>query len=247
MKKLLSAIILLVVVSSCFKGSYYESSYTLVADFEYSNLNYDEIFGKDSVYYDDAFVYGDFGFYNKHESTSFDGGMALSIAKNPHLSEGTSYTDDISPYSVYNKYAAGQTNTFAVFYENNVLSMMPEHEVCFGYTSIGTCTMSYCYVNNTTLVAASILDDRSPYKFSDGDYLKLVATGYLNGTKTGEASISLAEFNSARDSVVSEWTKFDLSALGSVEYVDFSFETSKQNMPKYACIDDFTASIAIKQ
>ena len=78
-----------------------------------------------------------------------------------------------------------------------------------------------------------------------GDRLTLKATGYLNGIKTGEESIALAEFTAKKDSIVSTWTKFDLSGLASVDFVDFEVVSTREEVPAYFCMDDFVASVTV--
>ena len=81
--------------------------------------------------------------------------------------------------------------------------------------------------------------------FVDGDKLTLKATGYLDGVKTASAVIDLAEFSAQKDSIVSTWTRFDLGALGNVDYVDFDVISTKEDMPAYFCLDGFVASVTI--
>ena len=77
--------------------------------------------------------------------------------------------------------------------------------------------------------------------------MTLKATGYLNGTKTDSAEIMLAERVSGRDSIVSKWTTFDLSKLGSVDKVDFELIIPEgKDVPATVCIDEVLTSVTVQ-
>ena len=82
--------------------------------------------------------------------------------------------------------------------------------------------------------------------------MKLTATGYASGAKTGSSEILLAsnakQVTDGRDSTMCTWTKLDLSALGNVDYIDFTLSFSDENqttIPQSFCLDDFYANIHI--
>ncbi|GEM_PF-3213122 len=73
----------------------------------------------------------------------------------------------------------------------------------------------------------------------DGYFFKVVATGYNGETKTGEIDINLAE----GENVIENWTNIDLSSLGAVTKVVFTFDGSDQGAyglqtPKYFAFDN---------
>ena len=243
MKRLFFILSIVLMVSSCFgDGPMTTKSYTLVASFEYSEQTYtdEEFFGADSLYFDAVngmgFGYGDMNFFHKADTVAgeFKGGFLLSYLDIP-TSEVTEGLDN--RYRVNSTQGLGR-NTFAVFHQNEDESMMPEHDSRFLWTQYGTCVMVGCHVNNTVMVADSIKAN-----FQIGDRLVVKATGWLNSQKTGEAEVILADFSAQKDSIVTAWTEFDLSELGSVEYVDFEIESSNQSVPLYFCIDNITASV----
>ena len=82
--------------------------------------------------------------------------------------------------------------------------------------------------------------------FEKGDYLKLIAKGYLDGELTAEAEIKLAEYSADKDSIVTSWTTFTLDKLGSVDKVDFELQSSKEGIPSSFCMDNFTAQVHLK-
>jgi hypothetical protein len=77
--------------------------------------------------------------------------------------------------------------------------------------------------------------------FEDGDKLVLTATGWREGGEKTTASIVLAQ----KDTVMYNWTKFDLSKLGFVDYIDIEVVSTNPNVPAYCCIDNFSAGINI--
>lgn len=242
----------MVALSSCVTDSEYSYSYPLVAGFEYTAIDYAKVFGTDSLYYDSDHGYGIgweyLAFRHKVDTVNavFEGGMLLSYLKGKafdmtdslSMAKGDSlaFAEDgfrVNENSAYD-------NTYAVYYGNPEASMMPEHDVQFLATNNGTCTMNACLVNNTGYVAYKVAQC-----FEAGDRLTLKATGYLDGAKTGEASISLADFSAQKDSIVTSWTYFDLSPLGTVEYVDFEVISTKEDVPAYFCLDGMFANIAL--
>lgn len=77
----------------------------------------------------------------------------------------------------------------------------------------------------------------------DGDYLKLIATGYdANDEVTGTAEFLLASCENGVQNVVDQWTWWDLSSLGTVESIDFTMESTDVgtygiNTSTYFCMD----------
>ena len=82
--------------------------------------------------------------------------------------------------------------------------------------------------------------------FKKGDRLVVKATGYLDGRKTGEAELALADFSEKKDSIVSIWTPFEFGKLGFVEYVDFEIISTDPNVPTYFCMDNMVAEIDLE-
>ncbi len=230
--------------TSCFNGIFAE--YTLQSSFEYNFAEEDKVFDSDSSFWKYSFSYGDLAFFNTNESESrFIGGFALSKAHRANVSNVP--LAEINEFAVYGTSGAGKSKTFVVFHENFDPNQMPAHDIGFASAALGTCTMLSCSVNNTALTVAAIQDEASGNKFSDGDYLKLKATGYLSGAVTGEAEITLAECKEGELTYIKDWTNFSLAALGNVEYVDFTFDTSKASLKRYVCIDDVMANIRVEE
>ena len=88
-------------------------------------------------------------------------------------------------------------------------------------------------------------------KFAAGDWFKVTITGYRTKIQTGGVDVYLADFRNGKTSLLKAWQKVDLSALGLVDSVAFSFDSSDKgqwgvNTPSYVCIDniEFTKTLA---
>ena len=251
MKKILFAIFAGLTLVSCLPDAEYSQTFPVYASFEYSKVDYDA----DTLFYKSNFGYGlgwDYiGFLHKVDTVdwSFDGGMLLSAKKgtlyNPADTVAMAKSDSLvfaqDRFRVNSVRDAINNNAYLVYYGNPDSSMMPAHDIEFLADEYGTCQVYQCYVNNTSYVAYKVAQH-----FETGDRLTLKATGYLRGAKTGEASITLADFSTQKDSIVSTWTQFDISKLGVIDFIDFNVESTKKEVPAYFCMDYFTASITIE-
>lgn len=111
-------------------------------------------------------------------------------------------------------------------------------------------------ITNTTYAALSMLNGDSFAKQFGGttgldpDYFRLIIEGLDDGgASTGTVEFMLADYTAAgtaNDYVVTDWTFVDLSSLGVVSRLAFSFESSDVhptfgiNTPTYFAIDDLT-------
>lgn len=270
MKRFFYLIAVVFMASSCLgDGPTYEKSYTLNVNFEYS-FDYSQTFGPDSLWIDTVngvgIGYMDMAFYQKlnADKTELLGGFLVSyqeMPKSPQTDkEESSGQDDLGQdeessgqddnvaetvpvdktWRAYILEPSKTRNTYVVFHDTDE---MPEHDVEFLLPDYGTCVMSECYVTNTLAVAEAVAS-----QFETGDKLVVRATGYLGGLKTDSAEITLAEFSSQKDSIVSKWTKFDLSRLGSVQYVDFEVLVHSANplsVPADFCMDNMVSSVNV--
>lgn len=111
------------------------------------------------------------------------------------------------------------------------------------------------YVTNNTNVISAInngdgmsteTNGEVGLPFATGDYLKLIAHGFLNGTETNTVEFYLADYRSTQSDqhyALTTWEWMDLKALGNVDTVTFSFVSSKNNAygmttPGYFCLDN---------
>lgn len=242
MKRILIIIATLTLVMSCLEKSTYSQSGTVLATFEFSGLNF-----PDSLYFDTEYKVGIrwdlLEFYHKvgKETSEFEGGFIVSYLGMP----ASGVTDGLSndQYRAYMKpVKAGQRNTYLVFRQTD---SMPEHDMGFAFMksqgATGTCVMNSCHVNNTVAVAKAVNE-----QFVPGNKMVLKAKGYLGGAETATAEIMLAERTTSKDSIVSTWTEFDLSKLGSIDKVDFEILIPEGvDVPATVCIDNVIANVSL--
>ena len=104
--------------------------------------------------------------------------------------------------------------------------------------------VDHMYVVPTSYVLNSLMNgDGFSTPAGDNTWYKIVATGYdANEQATGTAEFMLCN---GKDNIVSEWTKFDLSALGKVVKITFNLAGSADligdyglNCPAYFAYDD---------
>lgn len=241
-------------LSSCFKSNYSES-YTLIANFEYGKML--EL-RKDSTYFaQDGFGIG-FNYlafcHNIDPTTKeYKGGFRLSalegqirpVKEEVEKNEQETTSEDVVLDMVWRAHSVPGANTYMVYYMSQD---RPEHDIEFLVPTNGTCVMKACQVTNTAKVAEEIAG-----KFGRGDKLMLKAVGYKDGKETGKAEIALADYTQndksgqPKDSIVSQWTTFDLSALQAVDKVKFELEVfSEKDVQKYFCIDNVVADITLE-
>ena len=237
MKKISFFVLAVLFAASCSIDGGYNQSYDQTISFEY-NVDYDEVFGEDSLYFDNVgkkgLMWNDLAFMHKvTDDGTFQGGFILSHL-NPAGKDAKPKDQVVSDYRVTGS-ASKKGNTYAVYKMNKDQMMMPERDFQFLMKDYGTCTVSHCLVNNTETVYDAAK------KFENGDKLVLTATGYLNGAVTGTAEINLA----LPDTTIYNWTKFDLSKLGNVDAIDFDLYSSRSDIPTMFCLDEMKAHVDI--
>ena len=246
MRRILFFIATSFMLASCSMDSTNKSSFPLLATFDYTDLSRDQTFQKDSIFFNKLYIddknqsalgWGNYiGFLSKLNDGKIgvSGGFILS-----------GFSGKVTEGSVETPYRSADTsivnNNYLVYIQKEDTSVMPEQDFIFSVPEYGTCNPLVCYVTNTTDVVESVKEN-----FVVGDKMILSATGYLQGAKTGKAEIVLAECNAVKDSIVTSWTKFDLSKLGNVDNVDFEIISSKADVPAYFCLDDFYAYIILE-
>jgi hypothetical protein len=148
-------------------------------------------------------------------------------------------------YSVYD--AKNNGNKFAVFYPpfSGFSAIQFENQLLIKVQSMKIC--------NVTYPALSMLNgDSFAKKFggstgNDPDYLKLKIYGLdATGNKLDSVDFYLADYrvaDNSKDYIVNKWTEVDLTKLGAVNQIAFSFESSDtgvygMNTPAYFSLDD---------
>lgn len=109
------------------------------------------------------------------------------------------------------------------------------------------------YVTNSAC-GATIMQNGNKYAraFAKGDWLKLTATGTKADGTTAKADFYLADYrdvDATKRYIITDWTWFDLSSLGKVKKVTFTFTGTDMsdngkwlNTPTYFCLDDFNGT-----
>jgi len=177
------------------------------------------------------FSVGDFDFMNSYDAKwSSWKGFACS-AKTDTKTAG--YTNDLS---VMAGVGAAKSAKFAVVYDTATV-------ICNNAVKLSSMMLTnstYAYLDITT---------GSDYskKFVAGDWFKVIITGYRNKVKTASVDYYVADFRDGKSFVSNEWKTVDVSALGEVDVISFSFDSSDKgawgiNTPKYVCIDNIAYS-----
>lgn len=243
MRNLFFVFIISALCVSCLNGKDFSSSYTTQVTFDFN----DTYFTKDSLVFDNEYKVGlgweYMSFYHKIDAVSseFKGGFLVSWLTTPE--------SGITSELPFNQYRANvripnvYKNKYAVFTES---VDMPETHMSFmtkPYAGVvATCTMRSVFVTNTVAV-----EDAVRAAFVPGDQLVVKATGYVSGQQTSTAEIKLAEFTTSKDSVVTAWTLWDLSALGTVDKVMFDvIVPAGKDVPAAFCMDNMLANIALE-
>jgi len=89
--------------------------------------------------------------------------------------------------------------------------------------------------------------------FSEDSWFKVIITGYLNQIQKSKVEYYLSDFRDGKTLLSNTWNKVDLSSLGEVDQVTFTFDSTDKsfgwlNVPAYVCIDniEFTQTISTK-
>ncbi len=101
------------------------------------------------------------------------------------------------------------------------------------------------YVTNHTWPYYSYTngDDFARAFDQEGDFLKIIAHGIdADGNETATSEFILASYNNGELQAVDQWTWWDLSALGVVDQINFTMDSSDKgdwgiNTAKYFCMD----------
>ncbi len=144
---------------------------------------------------------------------------------------------------------------FAVCYESTSSGMsLTNAQIQFEQASTEH-VFDHIWVNNNTFAvldmegAEGALNEE--FSYARKSWCKLIITGVrADGTDSGTVEFYLADFRTDdAKGIVKEWTKVDLSALGSVAKLRFEMDSSDVdeffgaralNNPTYFCIDDIT-------
>ena len=212
-----------------------QKTYTDFIDFEDINLGTEGYWnGSDGS---GGFAAGNAFFYNDYND-NWQSWSGFSVSN---------HTDNLTPgyqnqYSSIAGSGADGSAQYAVLY--SYLSDSIEFDIPQKVTNIALCNSTYAYFN-------MLNGDQFSEKFggpdgSESDYFELIISGVNEtGVVAGTYTITLASFNNAGfpDFIGNAWTDVDLSPLGFIKKLVFSFDSSRKNefgilTPTYICIDN---------
>jgi hypothetical protein len=131
-----------------------------------------------------------------------------------------------------------RSNQYGVVYTPGTFNCPADKNGYFSIQSIMLTNSTYAYRD---------MLNGSPYskKFAAGDWFKVIITGYKMNIVTSKTEFYLADFQNGKSFLLNSWTKVDLSALGQVDKVTFTFDSSDKgqygiNTPQYVCIDNIS-------
>jgi len=213
---------------------------TTVVDFENVALN------SDSISNPSGFVSGNSTFTLTDSAFFWNGGIVCT-SKNDTMTPGY-----INEYSVIAGSGALNSRHFGVVYSPGSFTCPADINGGYSIKSIMVTNSTYAY-----LALKNGSDFNHVFSGSgdngNGDWFKVSITGFKNNVKTGSVDIYLADFRNGKSILLKTWQKYDVSALGQVDLVTFTFDSTDKtagwlNIPAYACIDniEFTQSISTK-
>ncbi|HEY5509883.1 MAG TPA: DUF4465 domain-containing protein [Prolixibacteraceae bacterium] len=187
-----------------------------------------------------SFSAGDLIFQNSFDSKWQIWSGFIYSQKNDVTTQGSE-----NQYSVFDQ--KNGSNKFALFhpvYQGEAFAVFPSG------TENSIQSIDLC---NTTFAALTMkYGDPFSKKFggtsgNDPDWFRLSVNGYnRSNVKVGSVDIYLADFrfaDSSKDYILDKWTTFDLTSLGKVNKISFSFSSSDMgaygiNTPDYVCLDN---------
>lgn len=211
---------------------------TTMVDFENVTLNQDSIWNGSDL--SGAFISGNSTFYNSYNSSWASWtGFACSAKKDVVT---TGYANQ---YSVIAGSGALNSKKFALAYDSAAISI-PKN--------VDYYTIKSLYVTNSTWTYLDIKNGSSfSKKFVSGDWFKVTIKGYKANVLTSSVDVYLADFRNGKSDILKTWEKVDVSSLGQVDLVTFTFDSTDKgtwgiNTPTYVCIDniEFTQTISTK-
>jgi hypothetical protein len=180
----------------------------------------------------EGLILSDVGFYNHYEEEAYIYWEGFSVSDNTDKTT-TGYENQ---YSVYANSGANNSEKFAVafagFYETTNLKFPGTQEYTF----------KSMMINNSTYAALYMKEGDT--KYEAGKWFKLIITGFDGeGNEKGKVEYYLADFTNGKSFICSDWTSLNLSSLGKVNKLEFSFDSNDTgdygiNTPQYVCVDD---------
>ena len=175
------------------------------------------------------------------ENENLLGGFGICRGVDPTLTGTAAKT----PYHCFAHPYLENEKTFAVFRQSG---NMPEEQIIFNIPSaqstISPRGVMLCNTHNFIQIA-KLGNGFGEGKFTSGDWAEVKFTGSLNGAETGSVSFRMADFSGGKEEIVEEWTLVDLSPLGSVDKIDISLSSSRENVFQVVCLDHVNLSCSL--
>lgn len=231
-----------------------EDIQTTVVDFENVTLN-------SSGYWNGSDLTGnpvrEFPSWGGDSITNYYGSFTSSICifKNSYIPDPnypswsgftcSSKTDTITQgysnqYSVIAGTGALNSNKFALVYDSATFSCPANSYGSYKIKSLMLTNSTYTYLYMKGY-------------YLQNDWFKVTIKGYKANVLTGSVDVYLADFRNGKSSILKAWQKVDVSSLGQVDLVTFTFDSTDKsygmiNTPTYVCIDniEFTQTISTK-
>jgi len=174
-------------------------------------------------------------------SQFWNGGIVCS-SKNDTITAGY-----LNQYSCAAGSGAFTSSKFGVIYAPGSFTCPANENGLYTIKSIMVTNNTYTYLDMQTGTPGY------SKQFVTGDWFKLIIKGFKAKVQTASTDVYLADFRNGKAFRMKNWQKVDLSSLGKVDSVAFSFDSSDKgsfgmNTPAYACIDniEFTQTISTK-
>lgn len=230
------------VAASCWKDDKHRNQYSFALDcnFEYDDVTFDDdsVFVVSPLEGESRSVFGDgrlgvVQFSAKVVDDAFVSGFCIAGGVDPLLTDHEAKT---AFHTVSHQYYESE-KTFVVFREG---PSMPE-KIIEVFLPNEDCHLEpqTVLLNNTHRFVRAVkfgtgLADGA---FGATDWAAVTFTGYLKGTKTGEATLKLADGSNAGKPIVTDWTELKLTDLGQVDEITVKLTSSRADMVKDVCID----------
>jgi hypothetical protein len=109
--------------------------------------------------------------------------------------------------------------------------------------------VSMMVMNSTQMLQYMQYGFYSQAGLDEGEYVSIIATGYdAAGNATGTVEFVIGDRRAGAEKYITEWTKVDLAALGTVARVEFTIDTHGWSVPANNlawsfCADDITFTL----
>jgi len=207
---------------------------TTLVDFENVTLK------SDSISKPEGFVSGNSTF-TLNGGAFWNGGIVCS-SKNDTTKSGY-----LNQYSVIAGSGAFKSKQFGVVYTPGSFTCPANINGSYAIKSIMVTNSTYAFLDmkNGTPGVSKV--------FTTGDWFKVIIKGFKSKIQTNSVDVYLADFRNGKKVMLKSWEKVDISSLGQVDSVAFTFDSSDKgiygvNTPSYVCIDniEFTQTISTK-